>query len=573
MILFSAIALLYFQQNPGFEDAVLMLSGASDIAEVPSEDLERYTELFEHKLCINLCDRSALLDSGLFSEYQTASILNWISEHSGILSVSELGVVDGFTQDSAPAYGCFVDFSSRTEPRRSLSGEATLMADYEKEGIQAGGKIRVKAQTAAGTFEADVALRKSRDRNIPENIGWNINWGKSRTYSGIWRVELTSVVIGCFNVRLGQGLLCWSGTAMESYSTPSSLMRRNTGIVPYRSWSPSASMCGAAFRLDIGQLSIKPFIDTGELMTKPGAGWQGCRQGGSIAWNHDNGQFGLNMLFENDRQGYSIDFQHTLQGFVLYCEGCVHFPDLEYAALLGAIGQFGNCETGLRLKASAYEHNLTASCSGDNGDRKHHFDFGTTASYFPLAKGHTPSGAFSLKSRAEYRCTPLPEWTFSTRATLTFKSLTKYSDPDAPWASGWPVKKYEIRQDVKWASGPYSVAGRLNGAYGVSLAGMGCLELGYDRNSRTGLWLQSGAFCVDNWDDRLYIYMRDAPGAFSVPALYGRGWWSSAYGRIKFGKHWALYLRCIYMAYPWAREGDTRNKPELSIKLQLSAKF
>ena len=70
-------------------------------------------------------------------------------------------------------------------------------------------------------------------------------------------------------------------------------------------------------------------------------------------------------------------------------------------------------------------------------------------------------------------------------------------------------------------------------------------------------FLQCGAFFIDDWDNRIYVYMRDAPGGYSVPAMYGRGWWISAYSRVKFGQRYTLYFRVLYTSYPWARPTAT----------------
>jgi hypothetical protein len=67
-------------------------------------------------------------------------------------------------------------------------------------------------------------------------------------------------------------------------------------------------------------------------------------------------------------------------------------------------------------------------------------------------------------------------------------------------------------------------------------------------------------FFVDNWDDRICSYERDAPGNFTVPAYYGRGFSVSAVGgsRFRFGdrktKTLKVFFRVASTRYPFMKE-------------------
>jgi hypothetical protein len=62
------------------------------------------------------------------------------------------------------------------------------------------------------------------------------------------------------------------------------------------------------------------------------------------------------------------------------------------------------------------------------------------------------------------------------------------------------------------------------------------------------LYLRTGMFKVDHWDDRIYVYERDAPGCFNVPAYYGRGYRASLTGSVRWRRH-KLYLRIAGIRY------------------------
>ena len=71
--------------------------------------------------------------------------------------------------------------------------------------------------------------------------------------------------------------------------------------------------------------------------------------------------------------------------------------------------------------------------------------------------------------------------------------------------------------------------------------------------SNLSAYLRGTLFVVDNWDDRIYSYERDAPGNFTVPAYYGRGVALSFVGGHKF-RQWKkktlrVYLRVSDISY------------------------
>jgi hypothetical protein len=98
------------------------------------------------------------------------------------------------------------------------------------------------------------------------------------------------------------------------------------------------------------------------------------------------------------------------------------------------------------------------------------------------------------------------------------------------------------------------------------------VEGGYvDESSKRKLtlFLRGTAFKIDRWDDRIYIYERDIPGAFSVPAYYGRGCSASAVASVK-RRHFSCHARAYATAYP----GMGGKKPgKAGLKLQCQFTF
>ena len=100
---------------------------------------------------------------------------------------------------------------------------------------------------------------------------------------------------------------------------------------------------------------------------------------------------------------------------------------------------------------------------------------------------------------------------------------------------------------------------------------MGYLESGYV-NGGFSLYLRQGVFFIDEWADRIYVSERDAPGSYNVPALYGRGEWTSLVGSYRVGKLMRIYLRFSYFAYPFMPEKN-RKPGKAELKMQLVFKF
>jgi hypothetical protein len=77
---------------------------------------------------------------------------------------------------------------------------------------------------------------------------------------------------------------------------------------------------------------------------------------------------------------------------------------------------------------------------------------------------------------------------------------------------------------------------------------------GGTKKEKLSAYIRQGFFVVDNWDDRIYAYERDVPGAYNSPAFYGRGMWSSFIASWKPAEWCKLYLRAGVTIYPFMEE-------------------
>jgi hypothetical protein len=95
--------------------------------------------------------------------------------------------------------------------------------------------------------------------------------------------------------------------------------------------------------------------------------------------------------------------------------------------------------------------------------------------------------------------------------------------------------------------------------------------LSYAEGSYAGpvlsLHLRQGFFRIDDWDDRIYVYERDAPSSFNVPAMYGRGVWTAMTASWKASAFLKIYARASFIGYPFM-EKKKPGKAELKLQLQ-----
>ena len=127
----------------------------------------------------------------------------------------------------------------------------------------------------------------------------------------------------------------------------------------------------------------------------------------------------------------------------------------------------------------------------------------------------------------------------------------------------------DVRCDLKYSSGKWFSALRLNVLQCVGTGMLSYAECGC-RSGMLSACLRGGLFRTDDWDDRIYAYERDAPGNFSVPAFYGRGFWTSFVAGVKVSRLGRFYVRASYTGYPWLSPSQEKEKPgRAELKFQM----
>ena len=517
----------------GFEEAVLLLSGASCIEDLSEEEMARWEALATHPVNINLAGRSRLMASGLLSGFQVASLLDYRGRTGAVLSWSELALVDGFSAEIVGALRMFATLGSegfvpgQRETLR-LTGSVTLKGSARVGSSGAGGvKLEAMARERVALYFS------ARNTFSDSRVG-------SPTFSAAYygRRALGQVVIGHFNARFGQGLVLWSGFRMSGYSSVGAFRRNGNGFSPTGSYSPS--LLGVAtdwhfglWRLSAGysinnKLPILNLTRTGRTSslgltaTSEAAGFE-------ARWSLPGGWSLFGEVASNWKEFSAI-------------AGAVRVPSYGYKwALLGRWFAPGSKEySGLALGYAAPSLETTL----DVGHR--------------LSDGQT-----QIKSVTQWN--PEFEW-FGVGFHPQIRGVGRWRQDGL---------RLELRGVLTAEYGPWVLSGRYDAVWFRDVAWNWYAEAGF-KTDALKVWLRGGIFKVDDWDDRIYVYERDAPGSFTVPARYGRGWDASLYAAWDFGRpsrvslRHSLWLRVETVRYPW---NLTPKPARLEARLQYRLKW
>jgi len=530
-------------------DAVLYLTGASAPEELDSEVLERFDALASRPVRINVATEARLVSSGLFSRYQAASVADYRRTAGDILSVAELALLDGFGEETARALEPFVSFESHASP-----GSSTLEKGRVTTEVMARGVLQLSEDARSGsralkarTGDEDRWLVSFAAKDAPGGSLWppDALSGSAALYG---RARPYKLVLGDFNARFGQGLLLWSGFSLSGVQSAAAMDRHPSGVSPAWTISPESAQRGAAADCTLGRFVVSGFWSVGRF----------C--GANCTWLARGGQLGATVISAGRA---SVDWRWSPGKWDLFGEVA---EDFRHSALAVVAGAAWNPAYQVRLAASvrSYPAAFDGSLAGAlrSSTRSSDERGAALAIDYKQLNFNVDAAFHPSKGTSQYKAVAKFAPAFSEILTGNFRAVSRFRPQDAhPWRN-------ELRAELVLTapSGLY-LKGCAAGCICAAFSWLGYAETGFlrEREGRKGsLYLRGTAFKADDWDDRIYIYERDIPGAFSVPAYYGRGCSISAVTSLKF-KHFTIGARAFATAYP----GMVQKKPgKAGLKLQ-----
>ena len=504
------------EPGPGFEQAVLTLTGASCMEDLDESTLERFRSLSAHPVDLNAAGRSRLLSCGLLNAFQVASLIEYRQYTGDVLSYTELALVDGFPAATVEALRLFtvLEPSGPLGKRRSIKVHGDLM-------LRAASKWEDREQLAnAAGVKCKLTFGERAELGWGTRTTYSDGTLRPGTFSAAYygRKHFGKVVLGHFNARFGQGLALWSGFSLSPYSSVSSLVRSGTGFSATSSFSPQ--LCGLVADFDFGRWNV-------------GGGYSFAGSLPIATVSYTSKTFTAGAVATNEAaSGYWR----------------IGFPNV---SVFGELAWKGSTAASCGLMwVPSYGHKVAVLCRYAGGAAEALAGIGTTSL-------DAVAAVSSKQQRVTVKWAPRVEMKYIS-LTPSFRFAAKKTD----------AVRLEGRGELQLDAGDWMLRSRLDIVHCSSYSWLFNAEAGHTQGSLRA-WLRWSLFRVENWLDRIYVYERDAPGNFNVPAYYGKGWSISSYGAWKPSRKHTVYLRLSYIAYPW----NITEKParaEVKLQYQLS---
>ena len=529
---YLVIALLAAILN--LDAAIVRLSGASSIEELSESEVERFRDMASRPMDLNSLSARKLYSTGLLTPFQAASIVDYISRNGDICSVAELGAVDGIGAQLASALSFF--FILR--PRGQLGAPSEGSVYYNQ--LQ---RCSVRDGTWTSALKADISLDSRCSAAVAVKEGRAVSGSLQYDGHGL----LDRVAAGSLSARFGQGLLMWSGFSMSGLSSLGSFSRNASGIGRTSTLSEDSALKGVGASLALGSRFCASGLITDAALIAANLGFMGRQS-----------TIGTTLVRDADGIRVSADFRGTWAGMTLFGEGALDFVSGGTAALLGTIWNISyGRKAGLLLRAYSPSYSSPYSgaprCGSKSSD-----EYGASAGVkLPWldtaldAVYHPSKGSSQYKLRSTFS----GDWRLGNLTLSPSLRLNSRLMPEDryPWRN-------EARVDVGAGLGSLMGHFRFDAVGSRDFGWLWYLEGGW-KGELTAV-LRFTLFRIDNWQDRIYVYERDAPGCFNVPAYYGRG-----YGLSLYCSWERMRLRIGTVRYPWIEKD-----PHFEVRVQLELK-
>ena len=590
-----AAAMLIVIWNAGAQEvdsfaAIFEFMGTGTVEGADPEEVERLEGFIEHPLRINMANVSRIRESGLLTQYQMASLMDYRSRHGDVLSLTELSALDGFGHDFVRRLSPFISLETNSLPGQSVSRSPKIYQKLEvKGGVRSSGdalkeQYAMKYRMDAGeSLQASIAFSKSSAAKSPDALAGSLFW--------YFRRYAAKAALGNFNARFGQGLALWNGMSLSGLDSPSAYLKRSSNLSPSSSYTGNYAFKGAAAEMTAGKLRMT-FL-TALTGSKADIG---LMPAANLSWLWSCGQCGLthyaDFRFPLLTSGISdmktsYDIALTVRGLDLFAEAVYDWKSNVTAALAGVVFPVvDNIRMASLLRYYPYDFHPTYSaaaraltkCKNEYGvsvssdfsagrwvsingkdgfgssSRRFKGTFSVDAACFPVPESDDSKPSFQLKSLAEVDLVLNQSMILKWRMTERIRS----------WGNPF---RTDLRLDIFYFSRILDLSMRTNLVNCESTSFLLYAEGTVKRRS-VKFSLRSGVFLADSWNDRIYAYERDLPGSFNVPAFYGRGYWLSLIGHWKFSRWGKIYLRGSLTRYP-LMEKKKPGKAELKLMLEI----
>lgn len=551
-------------------ERILLFYGVSSAEELDSYEVEHLGAYLSRPLEVNLVSPATLSASGLMTPYQVASLTDYRKRHGDVMSFEELTSVDGFGKAVVEKIRPFIDLSGRDisayDERNYFQGSVDVKTGWKSSaGPTYGTKFKLKA---GRQFSVGGGLSRSSQAGglLPDALSGYASYDFRKTTG--------KLVLGDFNARFGQGLALWNGMSLSGLSSPSSFLKRTSGISASSSYTGNYSLRGAALDFTIRSLKFstlfaaRPDLDGHSLMPALNVAW--IRRKGVFSLTHYTDFRSSEADLSIPDMKTSLDAAVCLQGTDIFAEASYDWVNRCAAALAGTVfpvSEDARMAALLRYYPSSYSSARSAAaasttkCTNEYGvSLSGEFSRGVLsldAAYFPTAKaGDDTRSSLQAKLRAE--------WDITLSKAMELK--VRFSERLRSW--GIPSRA-EARATFIYTCEKWTATIRADMVKSDGYAFLGYAETGHKAED-ISIYIRYGMFGIDDWDDRVYVYERDAPGSFNIPAYYGRGLWGALNVGWRCSRYIRIYGRASLTSYPFMK---SKKSGRAELKLQVMSEF
>lgn len=550
-------------------ELIMTAVGASDPDELDQEDLERLSAYLDAPISLNEASKDRLKHSGLFSSYQLASIEDYRARHGNIMSFAELSAIDGFSESIVKRIAPFIEVGGTLAPEKHRQREVVLRTF---------GRLSHQRGHCSSALMYGLKSRMDVSRHLSLALGFSRPYLSSGIYPEAFAGNISinfkrpciNLLIGDFNVRYGQGLAVWNGTSFSSLSAPSAFMRKPSGISPGYSFNGGSSMSGVASSYRNNILSVSLFLsfpglkDAGRRLQirdiTPGLNVSCFGRSGHCSLTHVQDMVVIGDRLRIPEMKSSLDWAFCLRGINLYGEVMYDWVWRIMPFLAGLGFNIGdNVSNALRLKY-AHDRSWTGAFSTEylSADRLHNVMLAAESVLYDIGKSENADKSLQAKG--------ILLWEYKSKGGFCVR--LRLSERFRTWNE---MFRTDLRADFEYRKASFHSRVRMNILECSDMGYMAFAEAGF----MTGMFsvcLRQGIFAADSWEDRIYVSERDVPGAFNVPALYGRGEWTSLFASFKIRRIMKFYLRLSYFAFPFM-PAEKRKPGKAELKFQLNVRF
>ena len=561
VLIVFAFSVRVYAQTEGEVAAVLRVLGQLSIEEADAEDVDRLLQFIDNPVVLDMKGIERLESNGLLSPYQSASLKDYLSRHGMVMSLAELSSVDGFGGNSAGCLSPFITFQDMRNKKdaHEVDGKMDIKGAFRLAGDNSSEEWNYGLRGNISLFgNVDMSFSASRSYDAPG--GYPSAFGGTLMYSN----RFGKIIVGDFNARFGQGICLWNTAMFSSLTSPSSFMKKPSGLSTSYSYTGSSALTGAAVELLAGRwkfsaLTSFPQIKssgTEGLSVDPAVNVTRYFPFGHVSMTHYMSFSNVvDSNFRIPKMRSSVDASICVRGINIFSETVADWVSMKPSFVAGVesgVGERLTLASLVRYLPSSNEHGL--AFSGEVRLKKHEGVFSTDLLYDPRQN----DGARRIQFKGQCRW----RWNMSesiwTELRLTERIRT--------WGNPF---RTDARIDLHYSGESWLASLRFNVLACINTGLLGYAEAGYKFGRLLKIYFRQGLFRIDDWEDRIYVYERDAPGNFNVPAFYGRGLWSSIYLTSKFARWGSMYLKASYIAYPFMQEKKKPGKAELKLQLSL----